>query len=95
MRHTSRAARLRCEQENAPRHDVIVKGNSHHCVADSLKYGCCNYKRKNLHGEEIVSRHVHVDNLFRLTAKVTRTHGKLLLMKSRSLNHGPSAGNST
>jgi len=46
-----------------------VKGDSHHRVADGLKYGRCNYECKNLHDAEMFSRVFRVDNLFRFDCK--------------------------
>lgn len=55
----------RGKQEKASRHDVVVKGDSHERIANSLKYGCRNYECKNLHGSEMFSRVVCTDNAFR------------------------------
>jgi len=49
-----------------------VKGDSHHCVADGLKYGRCNYESKNLHDAEMFSRVFRLDNLFRFDCKTGR-----------------------
>jgi hypothetical protein len=53
MRHTWRVARLRREQQNAPRHYVIVKGDSHYSIADGLKNGCRNYECENFPDSKI------------------------------------------
>jgi len=46
-----------------------MKGDSHHCVTDSFKYGCCNYECKNLHDSEMVSWVFQVDNPFAFDCK--------------------------
>jgi hypothetical protein len=65
---------------------VVVKGDSHHCVANSLKNSCRDYKCESFHSSEMFSRVIDPNNLFRFGRK-SDTHPRPSDVRKKSASY--------